>query len=87
MSDILECLKRHGQRLDAEIAEETGVPLATVRHRLAALAASGAIITCQLIRFDNGKRIEALQCRVSGYVPPQVPGRKPKPTTSSGPVR
>ncbi len=87
MSEILECLKRHGQRLDSEIAEETGVAPATVRDRLAALAASGAIITCRLIRFDNGKRIEALQCRVSGYVPPLAPGRKAKPTTSSDPAR
>ena len=87
MSEILECLKRHGQRLDSEIAEETGVPSATVRHRLAALAASGAIITCRLIRFDNGKRIEALQCRVSGYVPPPAPGRKAKPATSTDPAR
>ena len=87
MNDILECLKRHGQRLDAEIAEETGVPLATVRHRLAALAATGAIITCRLIRFDNGKRFEALQCRVSGYVPPLAPGRKGRPATSSDSAR
>ena len=80
MSDILECLKRHGQRLDAEIAEETGVPLATVRHRHAVLALTGAVITCQLTRFNNGKRTEALQCRVSGYVPPLAPGRKAKAT-------
>jgi DNA-binding IclR family transcriptional regulator len=87
MSEILECLKKHGQRLDSEIAKETGVPLATVRHHLAGLAASGAIITCQLTRFDNGKRIEALQCRVSGYVPPVAPGRKAKPPITSGPAR
>ena len=35
MSEILECLKKHGQRLDSEIARETGVPLVTVRERLA----------------------------------------------------
>ena len=87
MSKILECQRRHGQPLDAEIAEEIGVPLATVRHGLSALAASGAIITCQLTRFNNGKRIEALQCRVSGYVTPLAPGRKARPTTSSDPVR
>jgi predicted ArsR family transcriptional regulator len=85
MSDILECLKKHGQRLDSEIARETGVPLATVRQRLAGLAATGAIVTCQLTRFENGRRTEALQCRVSGYVPPLAPGRKAKPTTSSLP--
>jgi hypothetical protein len=39
------------------------------------------VITCQLTRFEKGKRIEAWQCRVSGYVPPLAPGRKaaPKP--------
>jgi DNA-binding IclR family transcriptional regulator len=87
MREILECLKKHGQRLDSEIAKETGVPLATVRQQLSGLAASGAIITCQLTRFDNGKRIEALQCRVSGYVPPLAPGRKAKPAISSDPAR
>ena len=87
MTEILECLAKHGQRLDSEIAEETGVPLAKVRERLAKLAASGEIITCNLTRFDKGKRIEAVQCRISGYIPPLAPGRKAKPTSSSGPVR
>jgi len=73
---ILDCLKKHGQRLDVEIAKETGVPLERVRERLAALAATGEVITCNLTRFEKGKRIEAWQCRVSGYVPPPAPGRK-----------
>jgi DNA-binding IclR family transcriptional regulator len=79
--EIIDCLKKYGQRLDLEIARETGVPLATVRERLVALAATGAVITCHLTRFEKGKRIEAWQCRVSGYVPPLAPGRKaaPKP--------
>jgi predicted ArsR family transcriptional regulator len=83
MNEILECLKKYGQLLDSQIAKETGVPLATVRQQLAALAASGDIITCNLIRFDNDKRIEALQCRVSGYVPPPASGRKAKSTDLS----
>jgi DNA-binding IclR family transcriptional regulator len=79
--EIIDCLKKYGQRLDLEIARETGVPLATVRERLVALAATGAVITCHLTRFEKGKRIEAWQCRVSGYVPPLAPGRRaaPKP--------
>ncbi len=79
MVDVLDCLKKYGQRLDLEIARETGVPLQTVRERLAALAATGAIITCSLTRFEKGKRIDAWQCRVSGYVPPLAPGRKAAP--------
>jgi DNA-binding IclR family transcriptional regulator len=78
--EVLQCLKKYGQRLDLEIAKETGVPLATVRRRLAGLEAAGEIITCSLTRFENGKRIDAWQCRVSGYVPPPSPGRKAKPT-------
>jgi predicted transcriptional regulator len=77
MIEVLECLKKYGQRLDLEIAKEVGMPLATVRKRLESLVASGDIITCSLTRFNNGKRTEALQCRVSGYVPPPAPGRKP----------
>lgn len=80
MIEILQCLKKYGQRLDLEIAKEMGLPLATVRQRLASLAATGAIITCSLTRFENGKQIDAWQCRVSGYVPPIAPGRKAKAT-------
>jgi hypothetical protein len=79
--EVLDCLKKYGQRLDLEIAKETGVPLEAVRRRLAALAATGTVITCSLTRFEKGRRVDALQCRVSGYVPPRAPGPKgtPKP--------
>ena len=81
MIETLKCLKKYGQRLDLEIAKEMGLPLAVVRQRLAGLAATGAIVTCSLTRFENGKQIDAWQCRVSGYVPPIAPGRKAKVTT------
>ena len=42
--EILQCLKKYGQRLDLEIAKEMNMPLATVRQGLAGLAATGAII-------------------------------------------
>ena len=78
MNDILSCLKQYGQRLDSELARETGVPIAKVRLRLAELAATGAIITCSLTRFEHGKQIDGLVCRMSGWVPPPAPGRKAK---------
>jgi len=81
MAEVLACLKKYGQRLDLEIAVEVKMPLATVRERLCGLAAMGAVIICSLTRFEDGKPIEAWQCRVSGYVPPLAPGRKPKPTS------
>ena len=78
MIEILECVKRHGERLDSQIAEETGVSIAEVRERAAGLAASGALVTCNLTRFDKGERIDAWVYRVSGYIPPAAPGRKAK---------
>jgi DNA-binding Lrp family transcriptional regulator len=79
--DTLQCLRKHGERLDSQIADEMGVPLATVRERLVRLAAAGEIITCNLTRFKSGNRVEALLCRVAGHVPPKAPGRKPNPLT------
>ena len=78
MLETLQCLKKYGQRLDLEIAKEMGMPLATVRKQLVGLAATRAVIMCNLTRFENGKRIDAWQCRVSGYLPPPAPGRKAK---------
>jgi DNA-binding IclR family transcriptional regulator len=78
--EVLKCLKKYGQRLDLEIAQEMKMPLATVRELLSGLSATGAVITCSLSRFEDGKQIDAWQCRMSGYVPPPAPGRKPKPT-------
>jgi DNA-binding IclR family transcriptional regulator len=79
--DALQCLKKYGQRLDTEIADETGVALATVHSHLAVLSDRGEVITCKLTRFENGKSVEALLYRASGYFPPRAPGRKamPKP--------
>ena len=79
--EVLECLKKHGQRLDLEIAREMKMPLATIRERLSGLTAAGAVITCSLTRFEDGKQVDALLCRVSGYVPPLAPGRKAKPVS------
>lgn len=78
MTEILQHLKKHGQRLDLEIARDLRVPLATVRQHLTALANSRQAVVCKTIQFENGRQIEAWQGRVSGFVPPPTPGRKPK---------
>lgn len=79
MTETLHCLKKHGQRLDLEIAREMRVPLETVRQHLTALAESREAVVCKTIQFANGRPFEAWQGRVSGFVPPPTPGRKPKP--------
>jgi predicted ArsR family transcriptional regulator len=78
MTETLQCLKKHGQRLDLEIAKELHVPLATVRQHLAALAESREAIICKTITFEKGRQLEAWEGRISGFIPPPAPGRKPK---------
>lgn len=78
MKEILQYLKTHGERLDTEIAEAVGISLATARTRLAELAAKGEIMSCHSIRFDHGKKVEGLKCRLAGFIPPAAPGRKSK---------
>jgi len=74
---ILQYLKKYGQRLDSEIAAATGISLPQVRMSLSDLSARGEISRCSVTRFDDGKPIEGMLCRVSGYIPPAAPGRKP----------
>lgn len=74
---ILEYLKQHGQLLDSEIASGTGIPLKNVRASLTDLSVRGEISRCSVTRYSDGKPIEAIQCRISGYIPPAAPGRKP----------
>ena len=71
-------LFRSGERLDTEIAAATGLSLAAVRTGAAELKAKGAIMVCRSIRYQEGKEIEGLLCRISGYIPQAAPGRKPK---------
>ncbi len=78
MQEILDYLKNSGERLDTEIAAATGIPLAKVRTSVAALSAQGDVMMCRSIRYKDGKEIDGMLCRISGYIPPAAPGRKPK---------
>ena len=74
---ILQYLKTHGQQLDLEIAVATGIPLSKVRISLSDLSARGEISRCSVTRFNDGKAIEGMLCRIAGTIPPKTPGRKP----------
>lgn len=76
-SPVLQYLKKHGQKLDSEIAAATGISLSEVRISLADLSAQGEISKCSVTKFNNGKPVEGFLCRISGYFPPAAPGRKP----------
>ncbi|MCK9380142.1 MAG: ArsR family transcriptional regulator [Sulfuritalea sp.] len=77
MQEIMQYLKANGQRFDSEIAAATGLSLAKVRRSISDLSARGEISKCSVTRFNNGEKIEAVLCRVAGYIPPKSPGRKP----------
>jgi hypothetical protein len=78
MNEILQYLKKHGEKLDAEIAEGAGLSLSKTRIYLTELAAKNEVVLCDSIRFEKGKKIEGIRCRVSGFIPPASPGRKAK---------
>ena len=78
MNIILQYLKAHGERLDTDIAEATGLSLAKVRAQLSELAAKGEIMVCHSTKYDKGKKIEGISCRLAGFIPPAAPGRKSK---------
>jgi DNA-binding IclR family transcriptional regulator len=78
MNAILKYLKAHGEQLDTEIAAAVGVSVANVRQQLSELAAKGEVMACHSTRYEKGKKIEGIKCRLAGYIPPAAPGRKSK---------
>jgi transcription initiation factor IIE alpha subunit len=76
---LIKCLRKHGQRMDAEIAEETGVPLDLVRALLNGVSERGAIASCSVTRYNKGEPVEGFLYRIAGYRPPATPGRKSAP--------
>jgi transcription initiation factor IIE alpha subunit len=73
---IINCLKTHGQLLDHEISEETGIPLPMVRNSLSDLSERGEISHCSVTRFKSGKPIKGSLCRITGYSPSWSTSRK-----------
>jgi predicted ArsR family transcriptional regulator len=73
---ILQYLRKHGQRLDSEIAAAMGIPLSSVRNSLSALSEQGEISRCKVTKFTDGRMVEGMLCRVAGTIPPSAPGRK-----------
>lgn len=64
---VFECLKKHGQLLDSEIAEATGIELYEVHAALSELFVQGEIARCRVTSYINGIPMEGFQCRLVGY--------------------
>jgi DNA-binding IclR family transcriptional regulator len=75
---ILQYLKLHGERLDIEIAAALNMSLPKTRSLLAELTAKGDVITCDTIKYEKGKKIEGMSCRLAGFTPKAKPGAKSK---------
>ena len=80
---ILQYLKKYGQKLDREIAQDTGIPQSEVRISILELELTKAISSCNVVNFKDGVAIEGLLCRISGYIPPPAPGRKARAPIAS----
>ena len=78
MNEILQYLKKHGDRSDKEIAEATGIPLVDVHLQLSELAARSQAMLCQSTKFIKGKEITTIICRIAGYLPPAKLGSNSK---------
>ena len=77
-NQILQYLKNHGERFDVQIAEASGTSITQVRHLVSELTAKGEVMSCHSIRYEKGKKIEGVSCRLAGYIPKAAPGRKSK---------
>ena len=77
MQAILDYLKLGGDRLDTEIAAATGMTLDSVRSTVTSLQKRGEVMVCRSIRYKDGEEVDSMVCRISGYIPPRAPGRKP----------
>ena len=78
MNEILQYLKKHGERSDKEIAAATGIPLTEVHLHLEELKTTNQVMVCHSTKFVKGKGIESTICRIAGFTPPASPGPKPK---------
>lgn len=75
-NEIIQYLKKHGESLDADIAKDIGLPLSQTVTQLTELTVKGYIMSYHSTKFDHGKKVEGLRCRIAGYIPPAAPGRK-----------
>lgn len=77
IDDLFDCVKRHGQIVDRQIAKELGLSLDEVRSLVHQLQVKNKLYTCDIINFEDGVEVKGLLCRVSCFSPKASPGRKP----------
>ncbi len=77
MEEIMRYLKENGEQLDSVIAAGIGMSIEKVRLGVSKLSAKGDLVMCRVIKIKDGKQIDSMLYRASGYTPKPKPGRKP----------
>ena len=70
MDQILQYLKKHGEKLDAEIAKATHLSLPITRQYLAELAAKGEVVNYHSTQLIEGQKIVGMRYRLAGAISP-----------------
>jgi hypothetical protein len=83
-ASILQHLRTNGEQLDAAIAGALRMTHAQVASHIAQLSVAGEVICCKVTRYNDGKKIEGVSCRLSAYVPPRATGPKPGAKRAAG---
>ncbi len=78
VNEILQFLKTQGECRDTEISQATGLSVEVIHRHLNELASNNQVMLCQSTRFEKGKKIEGISCRISGFIPKASPGAKSK---------
>jgi predicted ArsR family transcriptional regulator len=73
---ILDFLRTKGEQMDRDIAAGLGLSLAHVHSGLDRLATQGDIVLCRSIRYQDGRQVEGMRCRLATYLPATFPGRR-----------
>lgn len=83
-ASILQYLKTNGEGFDADIAKALHIPVGHVNKYVAELSTAGEVICCKVTKYNDGKMIEGVSCRLAGKLPTPAPGRKPGAKKDSG---
>lgn len=78
-ASILQFLKTNGEGFDADIAKALRIPIGQVNKYVSELSNAGEVICCKVTKYQDGKMVQGVTCRLAGKLPTPAPGRKPGP--------
>jgi hypothetical protein len=76
-ASILQFLKTSGEGFDIDIAKALRMSVREVKSHVSQLSSAGEVICCEVTRYQGGKKIQGISCRLSGFAPAFSRGPKP----------